>query len=359
MVDKIVRNDSGIPEAYILKPNPVYHRGRPKIESITARFFGSDEKLIEAFNAGEIESIAGIDQSKLSALKINPATHTIVRIPLPRTFALFINQNKSPALRDKGARTALDTAINRTSLIESVLGGYGRALYSPVPEGFGVKTPTSTPQTEGTTFDAARAILKDAGWKLNSETDIWEKQIDGTLTPLSFSISTVNNPVFEATAEFIQSTWEKLGAKVTIKQFEQSDLTQSIIRPRDYETLLFGAHVGRSLDFYSFWHSSQRNDPGLNVSLYANITTDSILSKVRTNRNDDERKASLEQFQEEIKKETPAIFFYQPELLYIFPTKVKDATFTGVGELQERFATLGSWYINTESIWPLFKNYFN
>lgn len=352
---KIVRNASGIPDSYKLEPFAEYHLGQPRIEEITLNFYPNDEKLIEAFKAGEIDSIAGIDQKNLFDLAINTDTHTIIRIPQPRTFGIFFNQNKSPALRDLSARRALDTAIDRTTLVDIVLGGYGQGIESPIPPGFGIDI--IKPEHLGeTAIENARGILRNAGWKLNSETGMWEKNIDGTLTPLTFSVSTANTPVFEATAEYVRTTWEKLGVPITIKQFEQSDLTQAIIRPRDYEALLFGAQLGRALDFFPFWHSSQRNDPGLNMSLYTNLTTDSILSQMRSSVDSSVRKDAYTKFAEEIEKESPAIFLYSTELLYVFPNSVTGASFSGIAEPQERFASIHTWFINTESVWPIFKN---
>ncbi len=355
-IEKIVRNASGIPESYILKPHKAYHRGAPKIGRFIFNFYANEDKLTTAFKEGLIDSVAGIDPSHLFELGVQSDKHAVLRIPLPRTFAVFINQTKSPALRDKGARTALSVAINRTELINTVLGGYGIPLNSPIPQGFGITPDASTTDASVDTVEQARAILNDTGWKLNTESGVWEKDIDKTRTPLSVSIATVNNPLFEATAEFLRASWEKLGVTVSIKQFEQSDLTQAIIRPRDYETLLFGTQVGRSLDFYSFWHSSQRNDPGLNVALYANITTDAALTEARTTQNVETRDAALKKFEQTIHIEQPAIFIYQPELLYVFPTRVIGATFKGVSESQERFAGVHNWYVETESIWSFLKD---
>ena len=352
VVERIVRNSSGIPEMYILRAHTEYHAGTPKIDIVQLHFFPTEEKLAEAFNKGLVESVVGISAESVALLNLNPGAHHLERIPLPRTFALFINQNKSPALRDLAARNALNAIVDREALVDAVLAGYGNALTTPIPTGFGI-TPTTT-TTPDTNLDVARDILKNGGWKLNPETQIWEKEIDGTLTPLTFSIATVNNSAFEATATFLQSTWKNLGVEVTIKQFEQVDLTQAIIRPRDYETLLFGTHLGRSLDYYSFWHSSQRNDPGLNIALYANITTDSILAEMRRNSTSEERALGINRFVEELTKETPAIFLYAPELLYVFPNRVGGASFTGVSEPQERFARVHDWYVETESVWPFF-----
>lgn len=352
-IDKIVRNASGIPETYILKANSTYHIHTPKIATFELHFFPTEDRLTQAFKKGLINSIVGIDPTHITELTLDDTIYHLERIPLPRTFALFINQNKSPSLRDISARKALDTAIDRDALVAAILGGYGNALTDPIPKGFSDTIATSS-ETNPHTIDTARDILKNGGWKLNLETGIWEKSIGGTLTPLSFSIATVNNSAFEATAEFLRDAWEKLSVPVTIKQFEQSDLTQGIIRPRDYETLLFGTQLGRSLDYYSFWHSSQRNDPGLNIALYANITTDSILAEMRRSTDGVQRSETLARFSNEIIKEVPAIFLYSPELLYVFPNTVTGASFEGVSEPQERFARVYDWYIEKESVWPVF-----
>ncbi|HEU4677381.1 MAG TPA: peptide ABC transporter substrate-binding protein [Candidatus Paceibacterota bacterium] len=352
-VESIARNASGIPETYVLKANDAYHRGSPKIKTIELHFYPSEDKLIQAFKKGTVGSVAGVDPDHLAAYQVNSATSHVERIPLPRTFAVFFDQNKSAALRDPAARKALDAAIDRSALIDAVLGGYGRPLFGPVPEGFGTNA-SATPHADVVGVDAARDILKAGGWEMNDETHVWEKTIDKVKTPLSFSLSTANGGTFEATAEFLKNAWEQLGAAVEVKQFEQTDLAQSVIRPRDYQALLFGMQLGRAFDFYSFWHSSQRNDPGLNIALYANLTTDSILADMRTSTDTASRNDAIDAFVAELDKEKPAVFLYSPELLYIFPNDVTGATFTGLAEPQERWSGVTDWYIKTDSVWPIF-----
>lgn len=350
-VERIVRNASGIPETYFLRKNDAYHVHEPRIETVELRFYPTEDRLLQAFKKGVIESVVGVDAARIPEYGLSEETHHIERIPLPRTFAIFINQNKSPALRDAAARQALSAAVDRETLIAEVLGGYGNPLVSPVPKGFANGGETAV---EPGDLERARDILKAAGWKMNTETGIWEKEIDKTTVPLSFSISTANMRGLEATATFLERTWRQLGAEVSVKQFEQSDFTQSVVRPRDYEALLFGTQLERSLDFYSFWHSSQRNDPGLNIALYTNITTDSILAEMRRGVHGEGRDAAIAKFVSEIEKETPAIFLYSPELLYIFPNRVTGATFSGVGEPHERFSNIHEWFIETELVWPIF-----
>ncbi len=348
IVDSIRRSDSGIPEEYILVPHQQYHRGLPKIGTFIVTYFPSEEKLTEAYRKGSVGSMLVSDQEQTKEL-VPDNEHTLITSPLPRTFALFFNQNKSTILRDKGVREALDMAIDRDALVTDVLMGYAIPLSGPLPIGYSVDTKPHEPI--GDRIEQARGILKESGWKLNTESGAWEKEIEKTPTTLELSISTANNPRFEATAEYVRNAWEAVGIRVTVKQFEQSDLTQSIIRPRDYEVLLFGTHVGRALDYFSFWHSSQRNDPGLNVALYANITTDALLTDARTTTDITKRNEALISFSSEVAKESPALFLYQPQLVYLFPTRVKNAQFKGIGEPHERFASVHDWYIDTESLW--------
>ncbi len=353
-IESIERNASGIPETYILKHNTAYHGNIPKIERIILRFYPNEEKLIVAFNKGVIEAVTALDERSIKELTIDRNSHSIITTPLPRTFAVFFNQNKSAALRDPVVRNALNLVVDRSALIEAALGGYGTPLTSPIPQGFGIDISEPVSSSTESAYDEARAILKGAGWELNQETGIWEKEIDKVVVPLSFSIATANNAVFETTAEFLRASWEKLGVSVTVKQFEQSDLTQSVIRPRDYEALLFGTSLGRSLDLYSFWHSSQRNDPGLNIASYANLATDAALLTTRTTQVPADRVVAYKTFAEEVHKESPAIFLYSPQLLYVFPNRIIGESFTGLAEPHERFASVSHWFIHTESVWPFF-----
>jgi peptide/nickel transport system substrate-binding protein len=351
-VEQIIRDKSGIPETYILTAFSDYAVAQPKIETLKLFFFPTEEKLIQAFTKGDIEAVAGVDARNITKYTVLPESHNIQQIPLPRTFVLFLNQNKSPALRDPAVRKALTLAIDKSALVEHVVGGYGSALSTPVPPGFTQLNLASTSQ--GANIEEARAILRNAGWKLHTDTGVWEKTIDGARVPLSFSIATAHSGVFEATAQFIEDAWSAIGIQVSIKQFEQSDLTQGVIRPRDYEILLFGTQLGRSLDFYSFWHSSQRNDPGLNIALYANITTDSILNEMRRSHTETNRTEALGKFTDELLKENPAIFLFAPKLIYIVPRRVTTTLYPSIEEAHERFASIVDWYIETEPIWPTF-----
>ena len=357
-IKSITRNRSGIPESYTLIPFKKYYGHIPFIEKLTIMFFSNEDSLGNALLAHKIDSAADLSPALIGKVMEKPAAkeyYTLYRTPLPRTFVLFFNQNENPALRDDAVREALSIAVDRERIVREVLGGYGHPIDGPLPPGFGFdNTYTATTTSNLARLDTARDILRNGGWKINDTTGLWEKKSGADTLQLKFSISTINTASFEGTAELLQNTWSELGVAVDVKKFEQSDFTQSVIRPRKYDALLFGTAVGRELDFYSFWHSSQRSDPGLNVALYANAVTDSILGDARANMDPDSRNASYLKFADEIRTDIPALFLYVPEFTYIAPHTIQDISFTGLASPNERFSRIGEWYKNTESIWPRF-----
>ena len=354
MITGSTQDDSGIPTSYTLVPFPKYHEGPPHITELTFRFYPNAEAIVAALLAQEITSAAGLDATALASVMEGNDTYALFRTPLPKTFALFFNQNKNPALRDLAVRRALDIAIDRPALVTHVLGSYGYPIDGPLPPGFGFETTYTAPTTTLSRADEAREILRKGGWRMNEETGLWEKKLGDEMTELKLSLSTAQNPTLEATTELISTSWSDIGIPVEVKKFEQSDLVQSVIRPREFETILFGTTIGRELDLYSFWHSSQRTDPGLNIALYANISTDAALADTRSKVSFEERKGSYERFAAEFRNDLPALFLYVPEFTYILPKDIHDISITRLAQPAERFSTLPHWYMDTESVWPFF-----
>jgi peptide/nickel transport system substrate-binding protein len=359
-VEKISQNSSGIPEYYDLIPFEGFVGGTPFISRVEMHFYAGEEKLIEAYKNGEVNAISAI--SPENALSLKNAGARTESVPLPRTFGVFLNQNEQEIFTDLAVRVALDKSIDKDMIIDSVLFGYGTKINGPFPPGVvgfqkidGAASPTGEDRVS-----AARDILTKNGWTYNEETRVMEKKSKGTgknakaAQPLSFSLSTSDAPELRQAAEILKREWEKIGAKVELKVFESGDLNQNIIRPRKYDALLFGEIVGRDPDPYAFWHSSQRFDPGLNIALYANITSDKLLEKARGISNEEERALIYRSFEEEVAKDTPAVFLYSPSFIYVLPEDLKGADLSGTTVPTERFAGIKDWYIETESVWRVF-----
>jgi peptide/nickel transport system substrate-binding protein len=305
---------------------------------------------IEALNAGSIESLAGISPIESAKIASTTSYVKILSTPLPRVFGVFFNQSNAPVLSNKEIRQALNLSLDKDKIVNEVLYGYGITIDSPLPQIFSNSTTSTKFKSDK---ESAIEILKKAGWAINSDGVLEKKDKKSTQT-LEFSIATADSAEFKQIAEIIKKEWESIGAKVNIKVFEFGDLSQNIIKTRKYDALLFGEYIGKDLDLYAFWHSSQRNSPGLNVAQYVNSKVDKILEDARVIFDNKSRSALYNEFEKIIKEDIPAVFIYSPEYMYILPDKIKGIEFNTINNPSDRLYNSESWYTETDKVWKIF-----
>ncbi|MBM3261480.1 peptide ABC transporter substrate-binding protein [Candidatus Kaiserbacteria bacterium] len=360
MVVRADTDSTGSVTRYELRPFRHFTLGMAHLRTLTLAFYPNTEALTEAFKAGDIDAIAGVNPADVSRLASRADT-AVLKAILPRIFGVFFNQNHNPALADLAARRALDAAVDKQAIVDSVLHGYGAVIDGPIPQGmFGtdspavphVWTPTATTSiTEAAAHVAkAREILTAGGWKFNDTTGVWEK---GSLK-LSLVLTTADEPELVATAETVATQWRAAGISVEVRIYPISDFNTTILRPRNYDAILFGEVVGRGGDLFAFWDSSQRNDPGLNFSMYANSQASSLLSKARATSDMKTRESLYAQFAEIIKKDAPAVFLYSPAFIYILPSSLHGIEIGSITLPSERFLNVYQWYTQTERVWSIF-----
>ncbi len=314
-------------------------------------FFRNEDELIKGLNNGKVDAAAGITPAQLSELKRDDLA--VLQAPLPRTFGVFFNQNHSSVLADASVRAALDKAVDKQAIVKDVLGGYGSTLSGPIPTGIlpGVSVPIAT----STNFaDAAKAQLSSGGWKFDEAVGVWTKKSGKTSEELSLTLATADEPELVATANKVAEMWRAAGVKVTVQVYPISEFNTEVLRPRSYDAVLFGEVVGRTLDLYAFWHSSQRNDPGLNLAMYTSSKADSLLTQARASTDSVERKKLYADFMSTIEKDHPAVFLYAPSFIYVVPKDLQGIKLGALTTPAERFLNAYAWYTQTERVWSIF-----
>jgi len=349
-IESVTKDKNGIPKSYRLKPFKNFALGAPKIDLIL-RFYNSDGELLEALNNGEIRAASAITTA--TATKLETAGRRILRSPLPRIFAVFFNQSRNQILLDPAIREALDLATDRTGLVEEVLAGYGTPLKNALPPSITSAEKAMAP----TTFNlaAAQERLTKAGWIINDHGQLEKAGVKGApATKAAFTLATANIEELKLSAQKLAANWSKLGIEIKLEFFEPSDLTQDVIRPRSYDVLLFGQIIGRHYDLFSFWHSSQRLDPGLNIALYANSKVDDLLEEIRESATIKDLSEKYSALAQEITADRPAVFLYQPDFLYVVPDDLKGVSLPVIANPSNRFAQAHRWYFRVDRIWKIF-----
>lgn len=170
-------------------------------------------------------------------------------------------------------------------------------------------------------------------------------------TPLAFTLVTTDKPLFDDIAGILQEQWQAIGADVTIEKIPISEMETAVIKPRDYQAMLFGEVLASIPDPFPFWHSSQKESPGLNITCYDNETVDELLEIARETSDGNLRREKLESFQNILLEEAPALFLLRPNLTYYFSKKVKNQSVEKITEPAKRFSDIENWYIRTRRLW--------
>jgi peptide/nickel transport system substrate-binding protein len=346
-VQKVSRNSGGIPTQITLGAWNRYALGRPKIKNITFKFFQDENSLLKALASKSVDSATGLSQAAAKNLVDNKTK--VDEVSLPRVFGVFFNQNVAPVFLNKEARVALDMAAPKQTIVNNSLLGFGKVLNGPTP----ANIETNEEKLTGNAAAAKDYLLKN-GWKENSE-GILEKKTKTETVPLKFSISTSDAPELKTAADILKNAWNSMGAQVEVKVFEAGDLSQNVIKSRKYDALLFGEAVGEDSDLYPFWHSSERNDPGLNISIYTNISVDKALENLQVETDAQKIADNKATVFSEIQNDMPAVFLFSPDFLYVPASKVKNISFKNTSFQNERFLSVNKWNIETDKVWKIFE----
>lgn len=329
-VFKKFKTDSlGRIEYYELKANEQYFEGRPYIDEVALKFYPTETELISAYNRNEIQNLANISAQNLKGLKFQQKLE-INRLKLPRYFTVFFNQNQSETLSDEDIRQALNYATDKDKIIKEVLDNEATTVHSPVIASILGDMYVPNPYD----FDLGKA----------------KELIEGSeLEDLSIALTTSEWPEFVTVANMLKEQWEAIGFTVDLQIVDIATM-QQIIKDRSYEALLFGEVLAIDPDPFSFWHSSQKKAPGLNLAVYDNEEADKLLEEARTTLDPVKRLLKYDDFQKVVLDDAPAIFLYSPFYIYPQDEDVKGNELEILSIPSDRFSNINKWFISTKRV---------
>ncbi|HPH79013.1 MAG TPA: ABC transporter substrate-binding protein [bacterium] len=322
-----------------------YFDQKPNISYITVKFYSTYQELYQAYNAREINSISRILTADWPMISNTVSNLQFYDIALPQYTAIFINQDGKALLRDPYVKEAMTYSLNREEILQNILSGKGKVVDTPILDGFLGHNPDILHIYQDE--DKARSLLEAGKWSDVDGDGIREK--DGVR--LTVRLVTSDNPDFVLAANLIQKYWKEVGFDVQFASYNIGDLENNFIETRNYDCLLFGENLGQDPDPYPYWHSTQIENPGLNLSQYTNIEVDKYLEEGRHSNDTDIRIHSYLPFQEVIFDDKPAIFLTQPYYIYAVNQSVQGVDVEHASNPADRFQFISEWYINTKRVW--------
>jgi peptide/nickel transport system substrate-binding protein len=338
----ITRDGKGNIRSFLLVAYGGYYAKKPYIQQITLKFYNDLDSGLEAIKNKNVDGLAYVPL--LEADQIDKISGVAIQKPyLQQYSALYFNSSKQGLYKDSSMRKALNIGVDRNRLVDSALRGLGRPILDPILEGVpGHQDPDLSLYNQ----DAARQLLSDLGWNTPEGESIRKKGDD----PLHLILTTIDTPELIAVAEELQRQYKEIGIDLAINPVSPVAFQNDILPSRDYEMLLTGALLGGDPDMYSFWHSSQAREPGLNLAQFVNRKADEAIDKARATTDSTVRAESYTALATLLREEVPAVFLYQPIYPYALSQKIQGFNLSHLSLPDQRFSTITDWYIKTRRV---------
>ena len=313
--------------------NQDYFLGAPKLAHFQLHAYSNRDDLANAFRTQEVAAISDESNQQLEDLN-NQKNAVRTDSPLYNAVYAFL-QMDSPLLKDPKVRNALELATDQPALL-SQLHNRVQPVTGPLLAGQLGYDPGL--QQSPTDIEQAKKLLDEAGWKLDAS---GHRMKDGQ--PLKLQLVTLSSGDFPAVAQTLMNQWARVGVTFDSQLVKPDDIQQNVIIPRAYDVLLYELAIGSDPDVYAYWHSSQANDRGFNLSEYKSAQADDALDSARSRSDPALRVAKYHTFIQRWLADVPAIGLYRPNLTYIQTKGVTSFSARGLADPIDRYANIRSW----------------
>ncbi|PID83463.1 hypothetical protein CSB11_01590 [Candidatus Campbellbacteria bacterium] len=344
-IDKTTRDDQfGKIKKYVLKRNPYYFDKKAYLDEVNLVVFNNLEaykKSLLYSNEKVIKNIFAVPPEEISQFvnQENDSKYGVQNLNSTRIFGLFLSP-KNQNLSSLKAREAISKIINREKIVKENLSGYAKTTNSPLYFDTFVEQKTDKKDIE--------KLFKEAGYQKNDQTNILTNS--KTKKEFRINLAVLNSEEFKNIASEISKSLTEYGIGVNITHYTNNDLIQNVIRPRSFDMALYGYQTSVIPDYYFLFHSSQIDDPQINISKTNNKKIDQAVADLRKVIPKQEREKKYQVIKEEIQKENLFIPIYSPDYIYIVDKRVKGFERKTIDSRELRFSDINNWYVNIGNI---------
>lgn len=318
-----------------LAENASYYGKEPYIPKVTLWTYPDYPKLTEAYAKKEIIAVSQLPVSELKKNNQLPNIDTY-NLAIPTYNAAYFNL-RSGIGKVKAFREAVSLAVNREEIITEVYDGRALSIYGAILPGYPGYSPSLKYKRN---LKTARAKLKAAGFKKGKD-GIYVK---GKLrAEARFVVQ--DDYLRMQTAEIMKRNCQEVGIGIEIEKYPSGTFFQDYIRPRNFDIVLVSQNLGTNPDLYAFWHSTQKNDPGLNFSGIENRKLDKYMEEARVALNLKAENMWAKAAAEVISQERAALYLVWPDYVFGISKEVHGFESGRFAEPKDHFWNITDWYL--------------
>jgi peptide/nickel transport system substrate-binding protein len=271
---KVVRNDE-------------YWGDKAKLDQVTFRPIPDPNTRMAELDSGGVDYLMQIPSEEIDRYK-QDSKFNVQIVDAINIFYLAHNTQKAP-LTDANLRRAINYAINKQEIVDTIYAGIGTVAISPLnPSNWAFNK-----DVEPYAYDPTKAkeLLKQVSG------------YNGEPIEIAFNQATEVPKVAERIQAQIQ---ENLGIKLTLKPMEWGAFLTYIRGGQDHQMFLLGwtGNVDPDGILFPLFHSKNFGAAG-NRAFYKNDKVDDLLQKAQTTIKQDDRKAMYFEAQDIILKDAP------------------------------------------------------
>lgn len=312
-----------------------YEKGLPYLDRVVMRFISDQPSLIPQLLSGDLEFSPQITPSDVPRIESSPRLQ--VRDYWVNLYVGIGWNNEHPLFSDPEVRRAITLATDRRTIVDTLLGDYGKVAVSPVPSFIWAHDKSIQPWP----YDPAEArkILAARGWKDSDGDGI----LDKGGRPFAFEIlSNAGNQLRIDATVMVQDQLKKVGIRVEPRQVEFNTLVERTIAG-DFEGSIIGFSVDTSLDLTSSF-STQGIEDGANYMRYRNQEVDRLLAQALEQPEMIQMGPYVHQVQQIIHREQPLTFLWESKRLSVIAKRVQNAR----PSPSSAFFNLKEWWVRPE-----------
>jgi peptide/nickel transport system substrate-binding protein len=275
------------------------YKGMPKVATVVVRPIPEDATRLAELQTGGIDIMQDLSSDQIAAV----GTAGMIALP-DETFQLayvfFITDDESLPTYDVRVRRALNYAVDVNLIIETLLGGYGSRIGSPIGPGYLGYNPDVEPYA----YDPEMAIelLTEAGYPNGFE--------------VTMDISTSDRA---DTAEAVAGQLAEIGIDVTIREFDIGQYNQNWMDRT--QSPLWRARWGNTPDPQSIGLFASCTGW---ISRYCNEEVTELLNAAQETLDQEERASSYSQASQLMHDDPLAIYLWTSTQIYGLNPRVRD-----------------------------------
>lgn len=272
---KLVTWDKG--KQLIVEANPLYYGPQPQIKRLVFLFVDNEaDGAFVAAKAGQVQ-VASVPQS-LAVQQIDGMRLVAVKSVDNRgmMFPYVPDEGKTTpdgapignnVTADQAIRQAINFALDRKTLVEGALEGFGSPAYGPVT-GLAWEQPDAL--FEDNSMEMAQQTLAEGGWADSNGDGIVEKDgLKAEFTLIYPASDTTRQALALAAADMIKP----IGINVNVEGKSWDEIEPLM----HSNVILFGWGSHDQSEMYNLHHSSQAGQGFYNTGFYANQAIDEVL----------------------------------------------------------------------------------